>query len=151
MATVPAKHRKRKNNKGCRGQGFVKATPLYKIFVLLPNFFFFGKDFLWTMDRDKNGHDGLNGQEWTAEWTMDNGRWTMDDGRWTMDRDYVAPFRANPNIADQSKKPIDQITNPRATSSVGAATPIKNFRTTITQNLVFCERFSKTRCASCWP
>ena len=28
------------------------------------------------MDRDKNGHDGLNGQEWTAEWTMDNGRWT---------------------------------------------------------------------------
>jgi hypothetical protein len=60
----------------------------------------------WTMDRDKNGHDGLNGQEWTAEWTMDNGqwtmddgRWTMDDGRWTMDRGYV-PFRANPNIAD---------------------------------------------------
>ena len=39
------------------------------------------------MDRDKNGHDGLNGQEWTAEWTMD--------------RDYV-PFRANPNIADQT-------------------------------------------------
>jgi hypothetical protein len=45
----------------------------------LPNFFFFVKDFLWTMDRDKNGHDGLNGQEWTAEWTMDdglNGQWT---------------------------------------------------------------------------
>jgi hypothetical protein len=60
----------------------------------LPNFFFFQKDFLWTMDRDKNGHDGLNGQGWTAEWTMDNGQWTMD-------RDYV-PFRANPNIADPS-------------------------------------------------
>jgi hypothetical protein len=65
------------------------------------------------MDRDKNGHDGLNGQEWTAEWTMD--------------RDYV-PFRANPNIADptdptdQSEKPIGQITNPRAGSSVKAAT-----------------------------
>jgi hypothetical protein len=64
------------------------------------------------MDRDKNGHDGLNGQEWTAEWTMDDGRWTMDDGRWTMDdgrwtmdRDYVAPFMANPNIAD----PADQL------------------------------------------
>jgi hypothetical protein len=28
---------------------------------------------------DKNGHDGRNGQEWTAEWTMDNGqKWTMD-------------------------------------------------------------------------
>jgi hypothetical protein len=82
------------------------------------------KDFLWTMDRDKNGHDGLNGQEWTAEWTMDNGRWTMD-------RDYV-PFRANPNIADpsdptdQSEKTIDQITNPRAISSVKAAT-LQNF------------------------
>jgi hypothetical protein len=38
---------------------------------------------LWTMDRDKNGHDGRNGQEWTAEWTMDDGRWTMDNGRWT--------------------------------------------------------------------
>ena len=59
------------------------------------------------MDRDRNGRDGPNGQEWTAEWTMD--------------RDYVAPlqgfadgvipdpgrcpglvcralFRANPNI-----------------------------------------------------
>jgi len=31
---------------------------------------------------------------------MDNGQWTMDDGRWTMGRDYVVPFRANPNIAD---------------------------------------------------
>ena len=29
-----------------------------------------------------------------------NGRWTMDNGRWTMDRDYVAPFRADSNIAD---------------------------------------------------
>jgi len=41
-----------------------------------------------TMDEmDKNGL--LNGQEWTAEWTMDNGQWTMDNGqgqewtRWT--------------------------------------------------------------------
>jgi len=25
---------------------------------------------------DKNGHDGRNGQEWTAEWAMDDGRWT---------------------------------------------------------------------------
>ena len=24
----------------------------------------------------------------------------MDDGQWTMDRDYVAPFRADSNIAD---------------------------------------------------
>jgi len=65
----------------------VKAAILYKKFsyYLLPNFFFFQKDFLWTMDRDKNGHDGLNGQEWTAEWTMDNGQWTMDNGQWTMD------------------------------------------------------------------
>ena len=31
------------------------------------------------------------------------------------------------------------------------ATPHRKFRTTITQNLVFCERFSKNRCASCWP
>mgnify|MGYP000906380596 CR=1 FL=1 len=52
----------------------------------------------------------------------------MDDGQWTMDRDYVAPFRANPNIADpsdptdQSEKPIDQITNSRAIPSVEAAT-----------------------------
>jgi hypothetical protein len=41
------------------------------IFVLSPNFFFFVQDFLWTMDRDRNGHDGPNGQEWTTEWTMD--------------------------------------------------------------------------------
>ena len=47
-----------------------------KFFSLLPNFFVFQTDFLWTMDRDKNGHDGLNGQEWTDEWTMDNGQWT---------------------------------------------------------------------------
>jgi hypothetical protein len=53
--------------------------------LLSLDFFFFVKDFLWTMDRDKNGHDGLNGQEWTAEWTMDDGQWTMDNGRWTMD------------------------------------------------------------------
>ena len=59
---------------------------------------------------------------------MDNGQWTMDDGQWTMDRDYVAPFRANPNIADpsdptdQSEKTIGQITNPRAISSVKVAT-----------------------------
>jgi hypothetical protein len=55
----------------------------------------------------------------------------MDDGQWTMDRDYVAPFRANPNIADpsdpsdptyQSEKPIDQITNSRAIPSVEATT-----------------------------
>ena len=63
-----------------------------------------------------------------------NGQWTMDDGQWTMDRDYVAPFRANPNIADpsdptdQSEKTIGQITNPRAISSVEATIPIKNFR-----------------------
>ena len=59
-----------------------------------------------------------------------------------MDRDYVAPFRANLNIADrtdlldpsdptdpsdQSEKTIDQITNSRAIPSVKAATPIKNF------------------------
>jgi hypothetical protein len=77
----------------------------------------------WTMD------DG--------QWTMDNGQWTMDNGRWTMDRDYVAPFRANPNIADpsdptdptdQSEKATDQITNSRAISSVKATTPYKNFR-----------------------
>jgi hypothetical protein len=79
------------------------------------------------MDRDKNGHDGRNGQEWTAEWTMDNGRWTMD-------RDYVASFRANPNIADPtdlldpsdptdlSEKATDQITNSRAIPSVEATT-----------------------------
>jgi hypothetical protein len=48
------------------------------IFVLSPNFFFFVQDFLWTMDRDRNGHDGPNGQEWTTEWTMDDGQWTMD-------------------------------------------------------------------------
>jgi hypothetical protein len=78
------------------------------------------------MDRDKDGHDGLNGQEWAAKWTMDNGRWTMD-------RDYV-PFRANPNIADPtdlldpsdptdlSEKATDQITNSRAIPSVKAAT-----------------------------
>jgi hypothetical protein len=30
------------------------------------------------------------------------------------------------------------------------ATPHRKFRTTITQNLVFCERFSKNRCASYW-
>ena len=30
---------------------------------------------------DKNGHDGRNGQEWTAEWTMDNGQeWTRTAG-----------------------------------------------------------------------
>jgi hypothetical protein len=56
------------------------------------------------------------------------------NGQWTMDRDYVAPFRANPNIADPtdlldpsdptdlSEKATDQITNPRAISSVKAAT-----------------------------
>ena len=60
-----------------------------------------------------------------------NGRWTMDDGRWTeiMSR----PYRADSNIADPtdltdptdpSEKPIDQITNSRAISSVEAATPI---------------------------
>ncbi len=83
------------------------------------------------MDRDENGHDGLNGQEWTAEWTM-------DDGQWTMNRDYVAPFRANPNIADPtdptdlldpsdptdlSEKATDQITNSRAIPSGKATTP----------------------------
>mgnify|MGYP007011701578 CR=1 FL=1 len=31
------------------------------------------------MDRDRNGHDGRNKQEWTAEWTMDDG--TMDRDR----------------------------------------------------------------------
>jgi hypothetical protein len=66
----------------------------------------------------------------------------MDDGQWTMDRDYVTPFRANPNIADPtdlldpsdpsdptdlSEKTIDQITNSRAIPSVEAATPIKIF------------------------
>jgi len=67
------------------------------------------------------------------------------NGQWTMDRDYVTPFRANPNIADptdptdptdllapsdpsdQSEKPIDQITNSRAIPSVEAATPKKIF------------------------
>ena len=77
---------------------------------------------------DKNGHDGRNGQEWTAEWTMDNGReWTMDDGRWT---EIMSPFRASPNIADPtdpSEKPIGQITNSRAISSVEAA-PLQIFR-----------------------
>jgi hypothetical protein len=61
------------------------------------------KDFLWTMDRDKNGHDGLNGQEWTAEWTMDDGQ------------RLCRAFRANPNIADptdptdQSEKATDRL------------------------------------------
>jgi len=33
----------------------------------------------WTMDR--NGHDGRNRQEWTAEWTMDDGQeWTRTAG-----------------------------------------------------------------------
>jgi hypothetical protein len=33
------------------------------------------------MDRDTNGHDGLKGQEWTAEWTMDDGQeWTRTAG-----------------------------------------------------------------------
>jgi hypothetical protein len=48
-----------------------------------------------------------------------------------MDRDYVAPYRANPNIADPtdpSEKPIGQITNPLALPSVRAATTIKIFR-----------------------
>jgi hypothetical protein len=50
--------------------------PPKKIFVLLSsNFLFFQKDFSWTMDRDKNGQDGRNGQEWIAEWTAE---WTMD-------------------------------------------------------------------------
>jgi len=42
----------------------------------------------WTMDRDRDrdrDRNGRNGQEWTAEWTMDNGQWTMDNGQWTMD------------------------------------------------------------------
>jgi len=51
----------------------------------------FVKDFLWTMDRDRNGQDGRNGQEWTAEWTMDDGRWTEIMSR---------PYRADSNIAD---------------------------------------------------
>ena len=74
------------------------------------------------MDRDKNGHDGLNGQEWTADGLL--------NGQWTMDRDYVAPYRANPNIADPtdlSEKATDQITNSRAIPSVEAAT-IQIFR-----------------------
>jgi hypothetical protein len=58
--------------------------------LLFPNFFFFWKDFLWTMDRDRNGHDGRNGQEWTAEWTMDYGQWTEIMSR---------PYRANPNTS----------------------------------------------------
>jgi len=104
------------------------------------------------MDRDKNGHDGLNGQEWTAEWTMDNGQWTMDNGQWTMDRDYVAPFRANPNIVDPtdlSEKATDQITNSRAIPSVRTAT-FKRFRATITRFLLFWKRFSENRCANYW-
>jgi hypothetical protein len=36
---------------------------LFVDIVLLPNFFFFVKDFLWTMDRDRNGL--LNGR-WTG-------------------------------------------------------------------------------------
>jgi len=53
------------------------------------------------------------------------------NGQWTRDRDYVAPFRADSNIADltdpsdptdPSEKPIDQITNSRAISFVKAAT-----------------------------
>ena len=42
------------------------------------------------MDRDRQGHDGRNGQEWTVEWTMDNGQWTMDNGQWTMDNEQWA-------------------------------------------------------------
>jgi len=53
----------------------ISTPPSSKKFVLLSlKIFFFVKDFLWTMDRDKNGHDGQNGQEWTAEWTMDDGQ-----------------------------------------------------------------------------
>ena len=30
---------------------------------------------------DRNGHDGRNRQEWTAEWTMDDGQeWTRTAG-----------------------------------------------------------------------
>jgi hypothetical protein len=78
----------------------------------------------------------------------------MDDGRWTgtgtrMDRDYVAPFRANPNIADpsdptdQSEKTIDQITNSRAIPSVKAATPIKIFVLLSLDFLFFVQDFQK--------
>ena len=66
----------------------------------------------------------------------------MDDGQWTMDRDYVASFRANPNIADltdlldltdlsdpsdPSEKPTDQTAILRAIPSLEATTPIKIF------------------------
>jgi len=65
-----------------RSQEKNENKPVQDIFVLLSlKIFFFGKDFLWTMDRDRNGDDGLNGQEWTAEGTMDDGRWTMNDGQ----------------------------------------------------------------------
>ncbi len=60
-----------------------------------------------------------------------------------MDRDYVAPFRVNPNIADltdptdlldpadltdPSEKTTAKTTNSRAISSVEAANPRKKFR-----------------------
>ena len=83
------------------------------------------------MDRDRNGHDGRNGQEWTAEWTMDNGQWTMDNGRWTEIMSRLSGLILNiadpSDPTDQSEKTIDQITNSRAIPSVKAATPIKIF------------------------
>jgi len=103
-----------------------------KIFVILSsNFWFFQKDFLWTMDRDRNGHDGRNGHEWTAEWTIDDRRWTMDNGQ-----RLCRALQADSNIADltdptdpsdPSEKPIGQITNSRAIPSLKATT-LQTFR-----------------------
>jgi len=50
------------------------------------------------MDRDRNGHDGPNGQEWTAKWTMDNGQWTMDrDGMDTYSRGHFLCLSIRPS------------------------------------------------------
>ena len=62
----------------------------------------------WTMDRDRNGHDGQNEQEWTAEWTMDDRRWT--------------------GMADPLERPTYHTTNLHAIPFVKAATSIKKLR-----------------------
>jgi hypothetical protein len=45
------------------------------------------------------------------------------NGQWTMDRDYVAPFRANPNIAD----PTDLLdpSDPSDSLSVSRPCPVR--------------------------
>jgi hypothetical protein len=87
--------------------------------LLSPKIFFFEKDFLWTMDRDRNGQDGRNGQKWTAEWTMDNGRWTMDSSG------EHSGIERQTSITTGT---VALLFKPHALPSVEATTPIKNFR-----------------------